>query len=63
MQDDGYFPCVTVIYGAGGNHDPMVGGHDTPTGDKTKGALREVEFHASVDFFVSPGLMETCSTL
>ena len=41
----------------------MVGGHAAPTGYKTKGALREVDVHAGVNFFVSPGLMETCSTL
>ena len=40
VQDDGYLSGVIAIYGAGGDHDPMVGGHATPTGYKTKGSLR-----------------------
>ena len=39
-----------VIYGDDGNHDPMFGGHATPNGDETKGALREVDVHAGVNF-------------
>ena len=40
MQEDGDLSCVIAIYGAGGYHDPMFGGHAAPTGEKTKGALR-----------------------
>ena len=50
VQDNIYFSSVVAIYGAGGDHDPMFGGHSTPTIDKTKGSLREVDVHAGVDF-------------
>ena len=63
VKDDGYFSGVIAIYGASGDHYPMVVGHAAPTGYKIKGALREVNVHAGANFFVSPGLMETCSTL
>ena len=36
VQDDGDLYSVITIDSAGGDHDPMVGGHATPTGDKTK---------------------------
>ena len=62
MQDDRDFSGVIVIYGAIEDHDPIVGGHAAPTSYKTKGALREVDVHAAVNLFSSPGLMETCST-
>ena len=39
-----------MIYVAGGYHDPMFGGHANPTNNETKGALREVDFHAGVDY-------------
>ena len=55
MQDDGYFYGVIAIYGAGGDHDPMFGGHATLTGDKTKGAWREVYVHADVNFLCLTG--------
>ena len=63
MKDNGYLSGVIAIYGSSGDHDPMVGGRDATTGYKTKGALREVYIHSGVVFFVSLGLMETCSTL
>ena len=43
------------MYSAGGDHDLMVGGHATPTGYKTKGALRGVEVHVSVNFLCLAG--------
>ena len=55
VQDDGYFYGVIAIYGAGGDHDPMFGGHATLTGDKTKGAWREVYVHAGVNFLCLTG--------
>ena len=39
VQNDRDLFGVIVIYGPGGDHDPMVGNHATPTGYKTKGAL------------------------
>ena len=50
---------VILIYGAGGEYDPIVGGHSATIGYKTKGSLREVELHAGVNIFVLPGLLET----
>ena len=44
-----------AIYGAGGDDDTMVGGHDTPTGYKTKGALRGVDVHDGVKFICLTG--------
>ena len=55
FQDDGDFSGVVTIYGAGGDHDPMFGDHATPTSDKTKGALREVDVHSGVDFLFPTG--------
>ena len=55
VQDNGYLYVVIAIYGAVGDHDPMIGGHATLTGDKTKGALREVDVHASVNFLCLTG--------
>ena len=52
VQDGEDFPSVIAIYGAVGYHDPMVGGHADPTGYETKGDLREVDVHVSVDFFL-----------
>ena len=48
VQENGYFYDEIAIYGDGGD---MFGGHATPTGEKTKGALREVDVHAGVNFF------------
>ena len=50
FQESGYFSGVIAIYGTSEDHDPMVGGHATPTGYKTKGALREVDVRAGVNF-------------
>ena len=55
MQANGYLYGVIAIYGSSGEHDPMVGGHATLTGDKTKGYLREVEVHAGVNFICLTG--------
>ena len=55
VQDDGDLSIVITIYGVGGDHDPMVGGHATPTGDETKGALREVDVHSGVNFLCLAG--------
>ena len=52
MQHGGYLSGVIAIYGAGGDHDPMVSCHADPTGYKTKGSLRGVDVHACVIFFV-----------
>ena len=51
MQDKGYLSGVIAIYGDSGDHDPMVGGHASPTGYKTKGVLREVGVHTNDIFF------------
>ena len=40
VQHGGYLSGVIAIYGAGGDHDPMVSCHADPTGYKTKGSLR-----------------------
>ena len=51
LQDGRYLSGAIDIYDAGGDHDPMVGGHAATTGYKTKGALREVDVHAGVNLF------------
>ena len=55
MQDNGYFSGAIAIYGSGGDNDPMVGGHAAPTGYETKGALREVDVHATINFLCFAG--------
>ena len=55
VQDGGDFYGVIAIYGAGGDHDPMFGGHATLTGDKIKGAWREVCVNAGVNFICLTG--------
>ena len=55
VQDDVDISGVVAIYGAGGDHDPIFGGHATPTGEKTKAALREVDVHAGVNFLFLSG--------
>ena len=55
MKANGYLYGVIAIYGSGGEHDTMVGGHATTTGYKTKGALKEVDVHTCVNFICLTG--------
>ena len=55
VQDNGKFPGVIAIYGVGGDYDIIFGGHDTPIGDETKGALRDVDVHAGDNFICLAG--------
>ena len=49
------FSGITAIYGAGGYHDLMFGGHAIPTGDKTKGELSEVDVQSGIGFIFLNG--------